>query len=105
MIFRIHTMDSPGSYKWWHSFIRAYVSIGADTTKWQAIDKLVTLSYLIYSAINPKQAFEFQNLEVPQNHPQYPIGPGSPLIVNQYRYITSVSNFEELDKVFCNAQP
>jgi hypothetical protein len=100
MIFRIHTMDSQGSYIWWHSFIRAYVSIAADTNKWLAIDKLVTLSYLIFSAVNPKQAYEFPNLEVPQNHPQSPSGPGSPAIVNQYRYITSVNDFEELDRIF-----
>ncbi len=100
MIYRIHTMDSHGSYKWWHVFIRAYVSRGADINKWFAIDKLVALSYLIFSAVNPKQAYEFPNLEVPENHPQSPIGPGSPRIVSKYRPITSVSNFEELDRIF-----
>ena len=49
MIFRIHMMDSHGSYRWWHTFIRAYVSRGADINKWLAIDKLVALSYSIFS--------------------------------------------------------
>jgi hypothetical protein len=48
MIYRIHMMDSHGSYKWWHVFIRAYVSRGADMNKWLAIDRLVALSYLIF---------------------------------------------------------
>jgi hypothetical protein len=102
MIFRIHTMDDHGSYKWWHVFIRAYVSSnGGDANKWLAIDKLVALSSLIFSAVRPKQAYHFPNLEVPENHPQSPTGPGSPLIVNKYRpIITSVSNFEELDRIF-----
>lgn len=100
MIFRIHTMDSYGSYKWWHVFIRALVILQADINRWFAIDKLVALSYLIFVAIKPKQAYQFPNFEVPQNHPQFPTGPGSPLIVNKYRPVTSVSNFEEIDRIF-----
>ena len=102
MIFRIHTMDAPGSYKWWHAFIRANVSLGADMNKWLVIDKYLTLSYLIYSAVKPKQAYQFPDLEVPENHPQSPIGLGSPDIVNQYRSILSTTNFEELDRIFWN---
>ena len=100
MIFRIHIMDSYGSYKWWHSFIRAYALSIKDINKWLAIDKLVALSYLIFSAVKPKQAYEFPNLEVPQNHPQFPAGPGSPLIVEQYRPIIATRSFEELDRIF-----
>jgi len=102
MIFRMHMMDSHGSYKWWHVFIRAHVSLGADMNKWFTIDKFVVLSYLIFSAVKPKQAYEFPNLEVPENHPQSPVGPGSPDIVNQYRPILSTNNFEELDRIFWN---
>jgi hypothetical protein len=59
MIFRIHIMDSPGSYQWWHIFIRAHVLLGGDINKWFAIDKFVTLSYLIYSKVGPKQLINF----------------------------------------------
>lgn len=100
MIFRIHIMDSPGSFQWWHIFIRAHVLLGGDIDRWFMIDKFLALSYLIYSKVNPKQAYQFPNLEVPQDHPQSPVGPGSPAIVNECRPILDAKTFEEIDRIF-----
>ena len=59
------------------------------------------LSFLIYEKVKPKQAVTFPYLEIPEKHPLFPLGEGSPTIVKEFRSIAFVENFEEIDrKVF-----
>ena len=103
--YRVHMADGMGVYGIWHSFIRAAMVQGADVERWIEFDRLVALSYLIHSKINPIQSFQFPGGDDPSNSPlkQRLDWTGIGEILDQCRPIGLVNSFDELDRILLNA--